>query len=134
MGIMNKREIKFRVWNAWGSMFEKNPVKKMKYFDLTGLDGDFITSSGGYLHEGCNVMQYTGIEDKNGNKIYEGDILQAHDHEDKLITQPVIWWSCGWYVGYDEPDGKGIRVTTLDHLTEIEIVGNIYEDVNLKEK
>jgi len=55
------REIKFRD-------YEPN-LKQMRYFDLDGYDKQEHDAYG-------NIMQFTGLNDKNGKAIYEGDIIK----------------------------------------------------------
>jgi uncharacterized phage protein (TIGR01671 family) len=55
------REIKFRDWNP--------ETKEMQYFDLDRYDREVHDAYG-------NIMQFTGLLDKNGKKIFEGDIVE----------------------------------------------------------
>lgn len=96
------REIKFRNWNG----------KVMSFFTLQD-----ICSDGGYTP--CeNPMQSTGLKDKNGKPIYEGDIMSDRENlnmQNGIVKMPDIYYA---YEGHFYPD-------------KCEIIGNIYENPEL---
>jgi YopX protein/Resolvase, N terminal domain len=64
------REIKFRAWHK--------QVKALKPVEWINLKGDLLKVPfyGNWAKSSCVLMQYTGLKDKNGKEIYEGDIVK----------------------------------------------------------
>lgn len=82
--------------------------------------------------EEVELMQYTGLEDKNSKEIYEGDILFFRDENMKYV---VVWQDTAFIIESIEIRKYSEKMYWLDD-TEIccEIVGNIYENKNLLEE
>jgi hypothetical protein len=82
----------------------------------------------------CEIMQYTGIKDKNDKEIYEGDILLIDDG-DLEQYKSVVRWNAGGLIA-DCPTGNDYDITLVGWLFDsrvetIEVIGNIYENPEL---
>lgn len=124
------REIKFRAFiKQTNEVFPVMTIWSNSIcLDLTGSDREWNAQV--FNKEDVELLQYTGLKDKDGKEIYEGDILQPYNRENKFY--PVIWHDTGFVLeykfnirGYDEINRFPI------HKNSYIIVGNIYENNEL---
>lgn len=121
------REIKFRAWNG-----------KKKFMDSAWLidweHGKVCHSTHNQSElDDCVLMQFTGLKDKNGKEVYEGDVAIAWSEGQKAICE--IKWGQGrvGFFLYRSPhiiwnlSGGGFDYT----FEMIEVIGNKYENPEL---
>ena len=139
------REIKFRVWDKYGKymrylgddshdsieFFDEN---RASYYNLQCGDGGASTTE-----EDCDgygfspLMQYTGLKDKNGKEIYEGDIVKYNYNNQVYqdVYAEVEYSIAGFRLNADYISrhlSRHIRIADTDYY---EVVGNIYENPEL---
>ena len=106
------REIKFRAWDVSEKRMLSHELFNTELSFAESAELDFWLNNDSYI-----LMQYTGLKDKNGKEIYEGDIVKDGYHG-KYGIYEVKWEKIGW--NFVSEDGR-----------EIEIIGNIHENPEL---
>lgn len=124
------REIKFRVWHKPSNKFITDWVWGVDRprLNLTLL-GEVIANSEGYGNEvikNCIVQQYTGLKDKGGKGIYEGDILYNPDDN---MHYEIKFVSGAFVVSH-----KQHNTVLCDYTVDSLVVGNIMENPELLNK
>ena len=106
-------KIKFRAWN---------PIaKNMHIDDIYAITTDEkVNLKDGLMLSGCILMQYTGLKDKNGKEIYEGDIVKWSNSVNSGVYE-IKWFRTGF-------SSNGLPLFNDD---VVEVIGNIYENPEL---
>ena len=128
-----KREIKFRVWcnrtkewlkyDEYGILANGKLIARSEYNEV-GSQKAYTENS----RVDATVSFWTGLKDKNGKEIYEGDILSMHNGQ---YNSQVVW-DTDRYIADHIGNGGSESITTF--IEDLEIIGNIYENPELLKK
>ena len=103
----------------------------------TNKDLAFISNfNNGVYRDMCkvdesSVGQYIGVKDVDGEKIFEGDIIEYRECGYNSVNGYVIFKDCEFYVKSISDSKEDYRLHGLDDSTEIKVVGNIYDNKEL---
>ena len=128
-----KREIKFRAYSSHNH--KMYPVINIEW-DIDGRI--WVTADDGkngieLIDEEAHLMQYTGLHDNNGRKIYEGDIVRTGKDnigDPELMIGQVIMREGSWLI---ENEKMQEAIELFSEITSREVIGNIFENPELLE-
>lgn len=124
------RELKFRAWVGSENTDFIDMPSHYEY-DVTLVNGKYADVESGWdihgVYENVPIEQYTGLKDKNGKEIYEGDIVDYNDDDGYIGV-----------VKYDAPEfyldaGATIFRAFLKGAPHQRVIGNIHENPELLE-
>lgn len=123
----------------YGSLFQSttlNNVGKAKIFETITYDRDTVITDNEVLLG--TVGQFTGIVDRNGVEIYEGDIIQTYDSGGNPILHEVYYLEnearfATKLIGYENLNEGKLSQKWINEL-DFEVVGNIFDNPKLLKK
>jgi len=114
-----KREIKFRAWHKLNESMYHMGWNKRPNAEVFYTIGTLFA-----LGEDAEFMQFTGLTDKNGVKIFEGDIIGLND-----VICPITFENGSFQMITDINQGKSNAIQ--ERVKHFEVIGNIYQNPEL---
>lgn len=128
------RRIKFKAWDKVNKRFIVDYTKILpahyngsKYPDQGGVDHNVIYVQTAEYETDCELLLYTGLKDRNGKEIYEGDIVEL-----EVLTEPIRYRGTYWELKRYAVEYKD-QGYIPENLDESVVIGNIFENPELLE-
>jgi hypothetical protein len=130
------REIKFRAWDKKNNamLYQDGLLVSFPTGDITGfyavIGGMYPSENSDCMEVGrdCFLMQFTGLRDKNGKEIYEGDILAHRTRTSFDFPQGEVIFRDGGFVGHWLGSKCGGERLYPRLTRNFQVIGNIYEN------
>ncbi len=135
---MSKRILKFRAWDKYSKKFiglNKNDFFSIRNDGFIGINNSAVENP----QKNYILNQFTGLLDKNGKELFDGDIVKFRHNADNIIGGQT---EIGEVNFYEQVLGFGFKTGVEswnwmnydEDLFDFEIIGNIFENKNLAKK
>jgi len=124
-----ERVIKFRAWdNQSKTMFYSSDAKN--FDENTGREYfPFVFEIGYKGRRDLELMQFTGLHDRDGKEIYEGDIVTYYNqYADKTYTREARWDDKFACFGLFDKGNEWCQESDWVKIKNTQVIGNIYEN------
>jgi uncharacterized phage protein (TIGR01671 family) len=126
----------YRAWDIRNSKMVENALQLSETGQLVTVNADYFNSPFSFF-DGCKWMRCTGLIDRTGKKIFDGDILNVYSF-DKIYRRVFVYYNsnAAMYQVKCVIDDEKIDINWLFHLVtmeyrQVEVIGNIYKNPEL---
>lgn len=127
---------KFRAWDSAKKEMFKDTFAITESGQVVVVEQESVASSPDYVFvDHLVIMQSTGLKDKNGKEVFEGDIL-AFETDDEVINVNVFWdeeHALFMFESKKYNEQEPLAELVENNTYPFEIIGNIYENPELLE-
>ena len=116
------REIKFRAWDKHHNSMEY--INDLYWFEENGIHN--------FNDDNYIFMQNTGLKDKNGNDIYDSDIVKVTWGSGKIVFYEVKYYgSLGYHYLRDTKNKEDDDIICIYDYSQMDVIGNVFDNPEL---
>lgn len=125
------RSLKFRAWDDYNKVMKCYTLKELADEDKFGYETEHEVIQSGF--DNWKWSQFTGLKDRAGKEIYEGDFIMAPNHCGLGQVEFGTDFNGCWVVKEHGQPNRGAQLLGVIDESDIEVVGNIYENPEIAE-